>query len=75
MAQHEGLFLCWYRCPGLWWVRVPRSGWGLHVKDVRRHPYMLWSERHGHARRVGIGPWRVKVLPPRGADRWGGRNE
>jgi hypothetical protein len=50
-----------HRAAGLWWFRV--FGYGLHAKDVRRHP-LLFSERRGLTRALRLGPWRVGALTP-----------
>ncbi len=48
----------YYRTPGLFWIRF--FGWGIHVKDLRRHPIILFSERDRFA--IKLGNWRIKFL-------------
>lgn len=47
---------------GMLIIRV--FGYGLHVKDMRRHALLL-SERTGRVKRLVIGPYSIKLLPPR----------
>ena len=56
---------CAKRVPGLLFFRV--FGFGLHVKDLRRHPPIFaeraartWAYRHT----LTLGPWRLRVLHP-----------
>lgn len=46
----------------LCFVRI--LGWGLHVKDTRRHP-LLYSERNGYHTRLQLGAWSIRLLTPR----------
>lgn len=44
---------------GIGFVRA--FGWGLHVKDTRRHR-LLWSDRERVFRQLRVGPWLLTPL-------------
>lgn len=54
-------FFCYYREPGLLWFRI--FGRGLLVKNLRRHPFVLFSERNGYYRGFRLGRWLIRYLP------------
>lgn len=58
-------FVCWRG--GYFYFRV--FGYGLHIKDERKQPRRLWSERNGIWVQWKIGRWLVTPLK-RGQRGW-----